>query len=358
MTKKVVVGISGGVDSAVTAHLLREKGYDVYGVTMQISDEQSTVRGSNTVKSEIADAIRIAKQLGIPHCVVNLKEVFNDRVVKHFVDSYNSGRTPNPCLRCNPMVKWYALLAKAEEIGADYIATGHYANIVKLDNGRYTIANAKCSEKDQTYMLCRLSQEQLEKTLMPLGEYDKDAIRQIAKELDLFVADKKDSQDICFIPDGRYANFIWRYTGERAVPGKFITPEGEVIGDHKGIIFYTVGQRKGLKLNLQKKTFVKKIIAETNEVMVSDIDGIYSRELEADSLTFMAMEDINEPIKVNAKIRYSHIPAVCTIEKIGEDRIRCVFDSPQRAITPGQALVAYSDNGDVLFSAEIICCCD
>lgn len=354
MTKKVVIGLSGGVDSSVAAYLLKEQGYEVIGVTMQIWEDSVAEKDGETGILAVDDAKKIANQLGIPHYVLDFKDIFREKIVSYFIESYNNGRTPNPCMRCNRYVKWEALLSKAKELGADYVATGHYAKIKKLENGRYTIANADSKTKDQTYMLFRLSQEQLAHTLMPLGSYEKTEIREIAEKIGLVVADKPDSQDMCFIPDGRYANFIWKETGKRAVPGNFVSVDGEVLGRHKGIIFYTAGQRKGLKLDLGKKTYVKEIRPETNEVVVSDIDGIFSKELIASNLNYMGADKVDGELRAFAKIRYSHAGAYCTIEQIGPDMIKCVFDEPQRAITPGQGLVVYDSDGNILLGGEII----
>lgn len=352
--KKVVVGLSGGVDSAVTAYLLKEQGYDVIGVTMQVWQEKTPDSEENTGIVAVDDARRIARQLGIPHYVLDFKDVFQKHVINYFIDSYNNGRTPNPCVRCNRYVKWEALLKKAKEFGAEYVATGHYANIKKLENGRLTIANAKSHSKDQTYALFRLTQEQLEHTIMPLGAYEKTTVREIAKKAGIIVAEKKDSQDMCFVPDGRYANFIWQQTGERAIPGNFVSEDGTVLGRHKGIIFYTVGQRKGLRLRLGKKTFVKEIRPETDEVVVSGADAIFTKELKAGKLNFMGVSHFDEPTKAFAKIRYSHSGGKCTVIQLNDDMIQCIFDEPQRAITPGQCIVVYDNDGNILCGGDII----
>lgn len=356
MAEKVVVGLSGGVDSAVAAYLLKQQGYEVIGVTMQVWQQDMTYKNGKTGIAAVDDAKLVAKQIGIRHEVLNFHQVFRDNVISYFIESYNNGRTPNPCIRCNRSVKWEALLTEANRMGAKYVATGHYANIIKLPNDRYSLSNAKSATKDQTYTLFYLTQDQLSHTIMPLANYEKTEIREIAKEAGIVVADKKDSQDMCFVPDGRYANFIWKETGERAVPGNFVTIDGEVIGRHKGIIFYTVGQRKGLNLDLGKKTFVKEIRPETNEVVVAGADDMFTRELTANNLNFMGIgeNELAAPIRAWAKIRYSHKAAECTLELTGPDTVHCEFDQPQRAITPGQGLVVYSDEGHILFGGEII----
>lgn len=350
--------MSGGVDSSVAAYLLKEQGYDVIGVTMQIwQDEEETVQQENggcCGLSAVDDARRVAKRLEIPYYVMNFKREFKRHVMDYFVEEYLRGRTPNPCIACNRYVKWESLLHRSMEIGADYIATGHYARIGRLPNGRYAIRRSVTETKDQTYALYNLTQEQLARTLMPVGEYRKEEIREIAEKIGLTVAHKKDSQEICFIPDNDYAGFIEREAGSRAPkPGNFVTAEGEILGRHRGIAHYTIGQRRGLGLALGEHVYVTEIRPETDEVVIGRSDEVFSREVFGNGLNFMALPDFEPGKRLMAKIRYGHRGAMCTVERTGEDTLHCVFDEPQRAVTPGQAIVFY--DGDYVAGGATIC---
>lgn len=349
MAKKVVVGMSGGVDSSVAAYLLKKQGYDVMGVTMQIwQDEEQAVMEENggcCGLSAVDDARRVAQKLDIPYYVMNFKKEFRQCVMDPFIEDYLHGRTPNPCIMCNRYVKWESLLEKSMALGADYIATGHYARIEKLENGRYVIRNSVTAKKDQTYALYNLTQRQLAHTLMPVGDYTKEEIRQIAEEIGLVVANKPDSQDICFVPDNDYAAVIEKEAGDR-VPkaGNFVTKDGKILGQHKGIIHYTVGQRKGLNLSMGHPVFVTEIRPETNEVVIGENEDVFSDTLICDNLNFMAVEDIHEPVDVVAKIRYSNSGTPCTIENMPDGTVKCSFHEPVRAVTPGQAVVFYQND--------------
>lgn len=355
--KKVVVGMSGGVDSSVAAYLLKKQGYEVIGVTMQIwQDENQFTQAENggcCGLSAVDDARRVADRLEIPYYVMNFKREFKKNVMDYFTAEYLRGRTPNPCIACNRYVKWESLLQRSLEIGADYIATGHYARVEKLSNGRYAIRNSVTAAKDQTYALFNLTQEQLAHTLMPVGDYTKDEIRAIAEEIGLMVAHKKDSQEICFIPDQDYAGFIDRECkGQVPPPGNFVSVNGEVLGRHKGITHYTVGQRKGLGIALGHPVFVVEIRPETNEVVLGENEDVFTDRLYADHLNFMSLPDIREPLMLNAKIRYSHAGSPCRVVRTGEDEICCEFMEPVRAVTPGQAVVLY--DGDYVAGGGII----
>lgn len=356
--KKVVVGMSGGVDSSVAAYLLKEQGYDVIGVTMQIwQDEDEFTQEANggcCGLSAVDDARRVAERLGIPYYVMNFKKEFQENVINYFTEEYLCGRTPNPCIACNRYVKWEALLKRSLEIGADYIATGHYARIEQLPNGRYAIKNSVTAAKDQTYALYNLTQEQLAHTLMPVGDYTKDEIRKIAEEVGLMVAHKKDSMEICFVPDDDYAAFLEKERpGEIPPPGNFVLKDGTVVGKHKGITHYTIGQRKGLGIAMGHPVFVSEIRPETNEVVLGENDDVFTNVLYAEHLNFMSIPDIETEAHLLAKIRYSHAGSPCKVIREGEDWVRCEFEEPVRAVTPGQAVVFY--DGDYVAGGGTIC---
>ncbi len=345
--KKVLVGMSGGVDSAVSAYLLKQEGYDVVGVTLR------TMAGDGLESRccEIDDARESARILGIPYYVFNCSSAFANNVIKPFTEAYIHGLTPNPCVICNRLVKWEQLIYHANVLSADYVATGHYASAVRLDNGRYTVKAALHSEKDQTYMLYRLTQEQLSRTLMPLWKYSKQEVRAIAENIGLQVASKPDSQEICFIPDGDYAGFIRKNAdGEISGRGNFVDTEGRVLGTHKGIIHYTVGQRKGLGLSLGYPAYIKKICPDSNEIVVAKGDDTGCGAILCRDINLMSIPAVEEgkAVRCRVKIRYRHAGQSAVIENAGSDLIRITFDEPVRSAAPGQSAVFYDDDGCVI----------
>lgn len=362
MAKTVVVGMSGGVDSSVAALLLKEQGYHVIGVTMQIWQDEAVdtaaENGGCCGLSAVEDARRVANQLEIPYYVMNFKQEFKRDVMDYFVCEYLKGRTPNPCIACNRYVKWEALLHRSLEIGADYIATGHYARIDQLENGRYAVRNSVTASKDQTYALYNLTQEQLSRTLFPVGEFEKDRIREMAEKAGLMVAHKPDSQDVCFVPDGDYASFIDGAAGEMGlvVPGRgnFVDKNGKILGRHKGITHYTIGQRRGLEIAAGHRVFVTDIRPETNEVVIGENEDIFTTEVTFDHMNFMSMsqEELVDGYPVKAKIRYNHLGDFGKVYRVSEDRYKVVFDKPVRAATPGQAVVLY--DGEYVVGGGVI----
>lgn len=374
MKKKVIVGMSGGVDSSVAAYLLKQDGYDVIGITMLTWQEGDT--GQQKMKSgqlekqsgqqemesgqpekhteqqegesacggmaAVEDARKVAQCLDIPYYILDFRKEFKCNVMDYFVEEYLHGRTPNPCVVCNRHVKWDALLKRGMELGADYIATGHYARIDKLPNSRYAVRNSITAAKDQTYALYNLTQEQLSRTLMPIGEYTKDEIRKIALDAGLPVAHKADSQDVCFIPDNDYAAFIESAAGEKVPgPGNFVNAEGKILGIHKGITHYTIGQRRGLELPMGERVFVTEIRPETNEVVVGKNEDIFTTTVLCNRVNYMAMADLKRPRRALAKIRYNHKGEYCMLEELSDGKVLCTFEQPVRAATPGQAVVFY-----------------
>ena len=343
MNEKVVVGLSGGVDSAVSAYLLKQQGYEVIGVTLKTYGMQD---------SSIQDAKAVADRLGIPHYTFDCEDTFKKEVIDYFIQEYERGYTPNPCNMCNRKIKWEYLLKCADQLGAKYIATGHYAKIIKLPNGRYSIQNSITAAKDQTYALHKLTQEQLSHTLMPVGNYEKSEIRKIAESIGLPVASKHDSQDICFIPDHDYVSFIEKMTGHKYKPGNFINEEGKVLGRHNGVIRYTIGQRRGLGLTSQEPVFVKELRVKSNEVVISNKNGLYSDTCYISDINYMARDSIKDGEATVGKIRYSHKPAACRLYPLQNGIIKVVFDEPVRSITPGQAAVFY--DGDCILCSGTI----
>ena len=343
--KKVVIAMSGGVDSSVAAALLLEQGYELIGVTMQLWDSRITQVDGEHIGccslTAVEDARRVAEQLGIPHYVMNFRDVFVDKVINYFKDEYLCGRTPNPCIACNRYVKFDAFLNKAMELGADYIATGHYARLeYNGEKGRFTIRRSLDQKKDQTYVLYGMTQQQLARTLMPLGNYTKEQVRKIARERGLFVANKAESQEICFVLDDDYRNFL-REAVPEIKPGPFLNLQGEVIGTHKGIPFYTIGQRRGLGVSGGERLYVVSIDQRHNTITLGPEEAIWDSDLIAKDLNLVLYDRIEEAKEVNAQIRYNAKPAPATLRLINNGQLHVHFHKPQRAITPGQAVLFY-----------------
>ena len=345
---KVVVGMSGGVDSAVAAYLLKEQGYDVVGVMLRtwVGDD-----GQESRCCEIEDARSVCRTLGIPFHVFNCLSEFDEKVIKPFVCDYLHGLTPNPCVLCNREIKWERLLYFGKVLGADLVATGHYASVVRLENGRYTVQRARHAEKDQTYMLCRLSQEQLSKTLMPLADYSKEAVRSIAARIALPVAEKPDSQEICFIPDGNYADYVEAHA-DRPVPGEgnYVDEDGKILGRHKGVIHYTVGQRKGLGVALGRPAYVKKLDAEKNEVTLCTAGEPLCRALRCRDLNWLAIPApvAGTTLQCTVRVRYRHAGESARLEAQEDGTVKVLFAAPVRHAAPGQTAVFYDEDERVL----------
>ena len=345
---KVIVGMSGGVDSAVAAYLLMKQGYEVTGVTLRTWDAEGEEENRCC---EIDDARYVAMKIGIPFYALNCKEDFRRFVTEPFIDSYIHGETPNPCIECNRYVKWDRMMYYAAVMKADFIATGHYATVVRLDNGRYTVKRDPANSKDQTYMLYKLTQEQLAVTLMPLGNMTKEEVRAIAGDLGLSVAGKPDSQEICFVPDGDYAGYIEEnFEGNVPPEGDFVDEAGNVLGRHKGITHYTIGQRKGLGIAAGHPIFVKEINAERNEVILSEEEAVFGHEVICRDVNLLSIPEleVGEKIRCNAKIRYRHAGADAILEGLGDNMVKLTFDEPVRAATPGQSAVFYDGNDCVI----------
>lgn len=357
--KRVVVAMSGGVDSSLAAALLLEQGYEVIGVTMQIwpdlDDPMEEIRehGGCCSIAAVNDARKVANTLGIPYYVLNFKQDFAEKVIDYFVEEYAAGRTPNPCIACNRYVKFEMLLSKALGFGAEYLATGHYARIWQDPvTGRFALKKAADPRKDQTYALYNLTQEQIGHTLFPLGDLTKAETREMARNYGLSTAEKPESQEICFVLDDDYAGFVARSRPSAVRPGPFLDTSGGVLGTHRGIPYYTIGQRKGLGLALGTPMYVVDIDPERNAVVLGTAEEVFGNRLVADDLNWMAFERPPGEIEAAAKIRYTAKETACRIVPTEGDRVRVEFYQPVRAITPGQAVVFY--DGDLVLGGGTI----
>ena len=343
MKEKVLVGMSGGVDSSAAALILKEQGFSVSGVTLQLCREDKP--------KDLADAKAVCEKLNIEHYTIDLKEDFNNFVISDFINQYKFGFTPNPCLVCNKYIKFGRMLEKAEELGFQKIATGHYARVSEK-NGRFLLLRAEDKSKDQSYVLYSLTQRQLSHLELPLGSLTKPQIRQMAENAGLVSADRPDSQDICFVPDGDYAKFIEEWDGFVSQKGEYVDISGNVLGEHQGVIHYTIGQRKGLGIALGKPQFVIDKFADTNKVVLGDEEHLFKTTVRVKDVNYIPFDNLKEEIRVLAKLRYRHIEQPATLKPLADGGAELVFDEPQRAPSPGQAAVFY--DGDLVIGGGII----
>ena len=353
MNKKVIIAMSGGVDSSVAAFLMKEKGFDCIGATMKLYDnDEIGISREKTCCSldDIEDARSVARRLSMPYYVFNFKEEFEEKVIRKFISTYENGGTPNPCIDCNRYLKFEKLFQRMNEFEYNYVVTGHYAKIEEND-GWFYLKKAVDDTKDQSYVLYSLTQYQLSHILFPLGEYTKNEIRDIAEKQGFLNARKKDSQDICFVPDGNYTDFIERYTGKKYPPGDFVDIKGKPIGKHQGIIRYTNGQRKGLGVAFGQPMYVAGKNIEENTVTLCTNDELFSKELNAVDFNWIIPNPQNE-IKCSARVRYNMREKPATAYINDDNSVNVVFDEPQRAITRGQAVVLY--DGDIVLGGGTI----
>ena len=348
--EKLLIAMSGGVDSSVAAHLILSKGFSALGATMRLVT--GLPGNESSLDNEICAAKESCERIGIEHRTVDFCEHFKECVVNNFVEVYRSGKTPNPCIICNKKIKFGALLDYSLNNGCDGIATGHYARIERSKSGRYILKRAVDSSKDQSYMLWMLSQDQLSRVHFPLGGMTKSEVRELATELDLTNAHKKDSQDVCFIPDGDYASFISQFSGVSDIEGNYVDLSGNVIGKHKGIIHYTIGQRKGLGIALGEPMYVFGKDAGANTVTLCKNEELFSRCLTASGINIISDDTLERPTRLLAKVRYHHEAAPATVIRTGNDSVSVEFDEPVRAISPGQSVVFY--DGDAVVGGGFI----
>lgn len=349
MNKKALIAMSGGVDSSVAAFLTKQKGFECMGATMRLfhGEEVDVDEISCCTTEDIEDACSVANRLGMPHQVFNFSDRFKEYVIDTFVEDYENGRTPNPCVDCNRHLKFDKLFTQAKELGYDYVVTGHYAQIeYNEESGRYLLKKAVDENKDQSYVLYSLTQEQLAHVMFPLGGMNKEKAREIAEENDFVNARKHDSQDICFVTNGKYSEFIENYTGKKYPEGDFVDKNGNFLGRHKGIIRYTVGQRRGLGLALDHPMYVVEVNKENNTVVLGENEDLFSCSVTAKSINLISVPNLYEPMRVKAKVRYRQSEQWATAVQIDEDTLQIEFDEPQRAITKGQSVVLY--DGDIV----------
>jgi len=356
--KQVVVAMSGGVDSSVAAAVLKEKGYEVIGITMNLFSLPKKLCRSDELKSccgwrAMEDAHRVAIRLGIQHFVVDFRREFEGTVIRDFCREYSLGRTPNPCIRCNEHVKFRLLLDRAKRLGADYVASGHHARVVfSRSSKRCLLKKGKDKAKDQSYFLYPLTQEQLSRTLMPVGNLTKGEVRQMAKAWNLPVAEKPESQEICFVPGGRYPEFLRKQIPQAFLPGPVQDTSGRVLGEHKGIIHFTVGQRRGMRIAAAHPLYVVSIDREKNTIVVGTHNDLYQKKLLASQINLISLEKLGQPVQVKAKIRYRHDEAKALVTPLSPHQVLVEFENPQRAVTPGQSVVFYER--DVVVGGGII----
>jgi len=357
MPKKVLAAMSGGVDSSVAAYLLKNQGYDVIGITMRLWDtavcgQDEREKGCCNLEG-IEDARRVAGKLDIPYYVLDFNKKFKEKVVDNFCEEYSKGRTPNPCARCNQYIKFKELMLKAKQLGADYIATGHHSKIrFDKEKNRYLLIKSFDVKKDQTYFLYTLSQNQLAHTLMPIGDLEKKEVRKIAKELGLHVAEKKESQEICFVMDDNYHNFLSERIPEAIKPGNIIDAKGNALGKHDGLPFYTIGQRRGIGVAAKEPLYVKELDVKNNTVIVGTRDELFINEIYVSSLNYIAIDELTSPLKANIKIRYRQDGKEGTIIPIEKDKVKIVFEESVWGVAPGQSAVFY--DGDVVIGGGVI----